>query len=100
MAKKSRKGGYKKGRTRTVYRAKSHRRSFPKWKRKPVHLLTDALEAGGLLYAGYSIVKGDLTGAAGGAAAALVGAGGKSLAKSHRIGKVHKVTNTMGVKLI
>lgn len=99
MAKKSGKG---KGKTKTVYKykAKSHKRRFPKWKRKPVHLLTDALEAGGLLYAGYSLVKGDYAGAAGGAVTALVGAGGKSLAKSHRVGKVHKVTNTMGVKLI
>lgn len=79
---------------------KHTRKSIPKWRRKPVHLLTSALEIGGLAYGAYEAYHGNYTNAALGAAAAVAGYGGKSLAKSHRIGKVHKVTNTMGVKIL
>ena len=71
-----------------------------KFKRKPYHLISDALELAGLGYGAYSAYHGDITGTLVGAGIAVAGAGTKRLAKDHRIGKVHKVTKDVGVKLI
>ena len=96
-----RKGSKSSKRYRAKGTFKKHtRKGIPKWRRKPVHLLTSELEVAGGAYAIYEAYQGNYTDAAIGAAVAAAGYEGKSLAKSHRIGKVHKVTNTMGVKIL